>query len=121
FTRCAALAYATRLTPRPGGPSRGPATVSMLIRRDVWAAVGGFPDLRAGEDLIFFQKIQAHGARAVWAPDAAVHWRMASTFADTFLRLREYSRANVQGGLERPWHYGVLRQYTVLALFALLA
>ena len=121
FTRCAALAYATRPTPRPGGPSRGPTTVSMLIRRDVWEAVGGFPDLRAGEDLIFFQKIAAHAARTAWAPDATVHWRMLPTLAQTFQRLREYSRANVQGGLERLWHYGVLRQYAVLALFAGLA
>ena len=121
FTRCAALAYGTRPMPCPGGHSRGPATISMLIRRDLWETVGGFPDLRAGEDLLFFQKIKAHGARAAWAPDATVGWRMQPGFTQTFRRLAEYSRANVKGGLERFWHYGVLRQYVVLSLLAVLA
>ena len=71
--------------------------------------------------MIFFQKIRTQGARAAWAPDAAVHWRVLPTLAQTFQRLREYSRANVQAGLERRWHYGILRQYAVFALLALLA
>src|SRR5438034_7512720 len=51
FERCAALSYPPAKTARPGGRMRGPSVASCLLRRAVWEAVEGFPDLRAAEDL----------------------------------------------------------------------
>jgi glycosyltransferase involved in cell wall biosynthesis len=122
FTRCAALAYVPGKQPRPGGAVRGPSTASMLVRRDVWDAVGGFADLRAGEDLLFFDAVRDAGHTVAWAPDATVHWRIQPTLAATFQRFRTYSRANVEGGLEARWHHAIRRQYIVaLGVLALAA
>jgi glycosyltransferase involved in cell wall biosynthesis len=121
FTQCAALAYVAPPRSCAGGVLRGPSTASMLIRRDVWDAAGGFPDLRAGEDLVFFDAIRAGGHPTAWAPDATVHWRLQPTLAATFRRFRAYSRANAEARLQSRWHYGILRYYVILAALALVA
>jgi len=121
FTRCAALAYVPRPRSSPSGVVRGPSTASMLIRRDVWDAAGGFPDLRAGEDLLFFDAIRDGGHATAWAPDATVHWRLQPNLASTFRRFKAFSRANVEGGLESRWHRGILRYYVVAGILAALA
>lgn len=120
FTRCASLAYVPPKYAIPGGATRGPATMSMMIRRDAWRAVGGFPDLRAAEDLIFFSRVVADKLPVAWAPDAVVWWQMQPGLASTFRRFATYSRANVLAGMERQWHYGVARQYAVAAACVLL-
>ena len=64
FERCAALAYLPPKAERGGGRMvRGPIIASALIRREVWEAVGGFPDLRAAEDLFFMEHISVSTSR----------------------------------------------------------
>ena len=92
---------------------RGPFIASALIHRDVWEAVGGFPDLRAAEDLIFMERINEHRIMVGWASGATVAWRLQPTLARTYRRFVLYSKHNVWAGLQRDWHHGIARQYLV--------
>lgn len=121
FERCAALAY---VPPRQAGPERnmrGPFIASSLLRRDVWQRVGGFPDLRAAEDLMFMEQIETAGSRIAWAREATVHWQLQPTLARTFKKFILYSRHNVWAGRQRYWHYGIARQYAMALPFIILA
>jgi cellulose synthase/poly-beta-1,6-N-acetylglucosamine synthase-like glycosyltransferase len=121
FERCAALAYPPVKVERTEGRIRGPFIASSLLRREVWREVGGFPDLRAAEDLIFMEEIERRGFRIVWEPRATVWWELRPDFASTFRKFILYSRHNVWAGRARQWHYGVARQYALVALFIALA
>jgi glycosyltransferase involved in cell wall biosynthesis len=121
FERCAALAYVAPKRLRAGRWMRGPVIPSSLIRRGVCEGVGGFPDLRAAEDLIFMEAIERKGFKIAWAPQALVWWRMPPTFSDAFRRFALYSEHNVMIGRQYDWHYGVMRQYAAWAIFAVLA
>ncbi|MEO5679861.1 MAG: glycosyltransferase [Acidimicrobiales bacterium] len=119
FERCADLAYVAPLAPTPVGPVRSRSIASCLLRKDAWRRAGGFPDMRAAEDLVFMRALEAAGARAGTAPEAWVTWQLEPTFAGTFTRFRRYSKHNVRAGLQKDWHHGVARQY--LAAAALVA
>jgi len=123
FEACAALTYPALKQERTGGRMRGPSIASALLRRRVWSAVGGFPDLRAAEDLIFIRHVDEQGFPIGWAPAATVWWELRPTLGSTFRKFVVYSRANARAGQQRYWHHGVARKYLVgvaaagLALF----
>jgi glycosyltransferase involved in cell wall biosynthesis len=121
FTRCASLAYIPPKQARPGGLIRGPFIASSLVRRDVWRQVGGFPDLRAAEDLMFMETIERQGHKVGWAPQATAWWHMQPTLRRTYKRFVLYSRYNVWAGRQRFWHYGIARQYLLVLVFLVLA
>jgi glycosyltransferase involved in cell wall biosynthesis len=121
FERCAALAYVPPKQQTPGGVMRGRSTASMLLRRDVWRAVGGFPDLRAAEDLIFMERIERAGFKIGWASQATVWWQLRPDWVSTFRKFVLYSKHNVWAGMQRHWHYGIARQYVVWVVFVMLA
>jgi glycosyltransferase involved in cell wall biosynthesis len=121
FTRCAALVYPPVKVERPEGRIRAPFIASSLVRRDAWRKAGGFPDLRAAEDLIFMEELERRGCRIAWEPRATVWWELRPDFASTFRKFVLYSRHNVWAGRARYWHYGVARQYVVVLVFAALA
>ncbi|HKC12253.1 MAG TPA: glycosyltransferase [Vicinamibacteria bacterium] len=110
----------TLVAPRQHGTSlRPPSIVSTLIRRSVWERVGGFrEDLRAAEDLLFFEAIAAAGARVARAPKAIVRWRLSPGPIAAFRRLSLYSRHHLRAGLFRTWHLRVLSM-DLAALFLL--
>lgn len=118
FEKAAALTYVA-----PQGPSgiRGKSVASCLLKKEVWEKVGGFPDLRASEDLAFIDAVKGAGFREAFAPDALVHWRLRPDIASTWQKFVEYSRHNVLAKRQWDWHYGVLRQYVLLVPFLLLA
>lgn len=118
FTRCAALAYVPAQTP---GGIRGKFIASSLIRTSICVAAGGFPDLRAAEDLIFIENVERLGARVSFAPDAKVQWQLRPDLGSTFAKFVLYSNRNVLAGRQWDWHYGILRQYALLVPFILLA
>src|SRR5262245_21632764 len=120
FERCAALAYLAPKRLRDGRWMRGPAIPSSLIRRRVWEDVGGFPDLRAAEDLIFMEAVERNRYKIAWAPQAVVRWRLPSSFEGVFRRFALYSLHNVRIGRQYDWHYRVARQYAVWIVFAIL-
>lgn len=121
FERCAALAYAPRRMQRGDAHVRGPSVASMLLRRSVWRAVGGFPDLRAAEDLIFMERIERERFRVGWCPEATVHWQLQNSLGGTFRRFALYSKHNVWAGRQADWHYGIARMYLAALPFVLLA
>jgi glycosyltransferase involved in cell wall biosynthesis len=123
FERCAAITYvAPKKKSSPGrGPMRGPVIASSLMRRDVWKRVGGFPDARAAEDLIFMERIEAQGITTSWAPSATVQWELQPTLTQTFRKFVLYSRHNVWAGRQQFWHYGVARQYALALVLIILA
>ena len=119
--RWAALAYVPPPRPTGRGPVRDGSVASCLLRRSAWQAVGGFPDLRAAEDVVFLRALATAGHRRATAPEATVTWQLPPDLAGTFRRLRTYSRVNVVAGEQGHWHHGVARQYLVAAPFLLLA
>ncbi|MDQ1522792.1 MAG: hypothetical protein QOE47_716 [Pyrinomonadaceae bacterium] len=121
FERCAALVYLPPKTERAGGRLRGPSIASALLRREVWEAAGGFPDLRAAEDLFFMEEIKRLDFKTGYAPRATVWWQLQPTLAKTFRKFVLYSRHNVWAGRQWDWHYGLARQYAVWLVFVALA
>jgi glycosyltransferase involved in cell wall biosynthesis len=123
FERCAAIAYVEpkKKTRLADAPTRGRFIASSLMRRDVWQRVGGFPDARAAEDLIFMERIEAQGIKTSWAASANVEWQLQPNLARTFRRFMLYSKHNVWAGRQRFWHYGIARQYAVALVFIVLA
>jgi glycosyltransferase involved in cell wall biosynthesis len=121
FEQCAALAYVAPRRSTPAGELRGPFIASSLVRRGAWAAVGGFPDLRAGEDTVFMERLERRGARTAWAPRASVSWTMQPDLARTFRRFRVFARVGALAGRQDNWHFGVLRIYAGAAAITLVA
>lgn len=121
FESCAALVCPAPKQQRPGGWMRGPVIPSSLIRRDVWEAVGGFPDLRAAEDLIFMERIQEQGFSVAWVPTATVWWQLQPNLGAIFRKFVLYSKHNVWANRQQYWHYGIARQYLVALVFLVLA
>ncbi len=111
FTKCASMAY---VPPAQNGKVRGQFIASSLVRKDAWKAVGGFPDLRAAEDLIFIENIRKSGFRFAEAPDAMARWELRPDISSTFRKFILYSKHNVWAGRQWDWHYGILRQYVLL-------
>jgi glycosyltransferase involved in cell wall biosynthesis len=111
FVTCAALAYVQPHASTPKGPMRSRFVASCLLRTSLWAEVGGFPDLRAAEDLLFMRGVDRVGAQVGLAPEAVAHWRLQPTLRSTFRRFRLYSRVNVEIGEQANWHYAVARMY----------
>lgn len=121
FERCAALVYLPPKEARGGGRMRGPSIASALLRREVWRAAGGFPDLRAAEDLFFMEEIKRQNFKTAYAPQATVWWQLQPTLGKTFRKFTLYSRHNVWAGRQWDWHYGLARQYAVWLVFVALA
>ena len=121
FTSCAALAYVPPKRVRPEGSIRYPFIASSLLRRETWQRVGGFPDLRAAEDLIFMEAVEKQGFKVGYAPGATAFWQLQPTLGGTFRRFVTYSRHNVWAGRQRYWHYGIARHYAVALLLLVLA
>lgn len=118
FERCAAIAYVPAQLP---DVIRGRSIASYLLRKAVWERVGGFPDLRAAEDLMFMEAAEAAGFKVAHAPKALAHWQLRPGLASTFSKFVLYSKHNVWAGRQWDWHYGILRQYALLVPFLLLA
>lgn len=120
FEIAAALACVAPKTARREGAIRR-AIYSTLLRKRVWEEVGGFPDFRAAEDLMFMQRIDAGRYRIGWAPAAIARWEPPRSLAATFRRFRLYSKHNVWAGMQSTWHYGVARQWAVAGALLLAA
>jgi len=115
FRRSAAVAY---VPGRQTNGVRGPFVASMLLTREAFDRVGGFPPFRAAEDLIFLERLLALPLRVAHAPAAVVHWQLAPDVWRTFRRFALYSEHNLRAGRGRYWHAGVLRHYIVMASLA---
>ncbi len=118
FEKCAAISYVPALKENS---IRGKSVVSMLLKKGVWEKVGGFPDLRAAEDLIFIETAEKQGLKSAFAPKANVHWQLQPNLKTTFQKFVLYSKHNIWAGRAWDWHYGVAKQYLLVLLLVVLA
>lgn len=116
--RCAVVTY---VPPRSAGAIRGRSVASMLIRGPTFDRIGGFPEERAAEDLIFFERIDAAEVTTAEAPAAVANWRLPATVGVTYGRFRLYSRQNVLLGRQGDWHHAVLKMWLAAAATAAFA
>lgn len=117
FKRCAVMAYVPPPVEIEGKLVRSRSVVSLLMKRSVWQAVGGFPeDLRSAEDLLFINKIDQANFSIASAPDALVHWQVHSTPWPTFKRFVTYARNNMRAGLWRQWQAAIFTRYGALVV-----
>jgi len=120
FSRCAVMAYVAPPVKIEGRLIRTRSIASVLMKRNVWNTVGGFPeDLRSAEDLLFMNKIDHANFRVVNAPEALVHWQVQSTPWLTFKRFVTYARHNMRAALWREWQAAIFRRYGLLLVMAL--
>jgi hypothetical protein len=79
--------------------------------------VKGFPEnLRSAEDLLFMDRLEKAGYRAVFEPRALVYWRLRSSLTSTFKRFLVYSLNNIRAGLFNQWQARILFRYAMLLL-----
>ncbi len=117
---CAAIAYVPAKKQVEGHYMRPRSVVSMLLRRELWESVGGFPeDLRSAEDLLFMNKLDQANCRVTYASGAVVHWSLQPSLWLTLKRFLVYSRNNIRAGLWAEWQGPILRRYLLLALTAI--
>lgn len=115
FTECAAIAYVPPPRPQEDVIARPRFIASSLLRREAWAKVRGFPEnLRSAEDLLFMDRLDKAGYRAVFEPRALVYWRLRSTLKTTFNRFLVYSLNNMRAGLFNQWQQRILSRYAAL-------
>jgi glycosyltransferase involved in cell wall biosynthesis len=121
FKECAAIAYVQPPVVVEGKLMRNRFIASSLIRREVWQAVGGFPEhLRSAEDILFMDKVKRHNFCVVYAPEARVHWTIQPTLWRTYRRFVSYSRHNLRAGLWKQWQATIFRRYAFLLLLTVL-
>lgn len=118
FEKCAVFAY---VAPQGKNVIRGKFIASALLKKKVWQKVGGFPDSRAAEDLMFMDAVEKQGFVTAYAPEAMVYWELRPDFLSTFRKFVLYSKYNVWAKREWQWHYGLVRQYLLLLPFIMLA
>lgn len=107
WERAQALAYVPGIDPVTG--CRPPSTASCLVHRAAWAAAGGFrEDLRAAEDLLFFEGLARAAVPVMRSARAVVAWRLAEGPSEVFRRHRLYSAHHLAAGLGRTWHRRVM-------------
>ncbi len=104
FTECAAIAYLQPAT-RGGEPVDRPVVQMLLIDRELFRSVSGFPEeLRSAEDLLFLEELTHQGVTIGFASSARARWELCTSFRLTFRRFRTYSMHNLKAGLARQWH-----------------
>ena len=109
FDKCLAFSFVAPVRTVEGRRYRGPSTASLLLRKQVWQQLGGFPeDLRACEDLLFFDRLAQGGWRTVCAPAATVQWRLPTSWLGVFRRFRLYSLHTMKAGLFSRWQRAIL-------------
>jgi glycosyltransferase involved in cell wall biosynthesis len=118
FEKCAAIAYVPALRENS---IRGRSVASMMLKKKVWETIGGFPDRRAAEDLMFMEAAEKKGFQSAFAPSAVIYWQLRPDLASTFRKFILYSKHNVWAGRTWDWHYGVAKQYALVLPFIVLA
>jgi glycosyltransferase involved in cell wall biosynthesis len=118
FEQVSAFAYVPAMLP---GLIRGKSIASCLLRKKVWELVGGFPDFRAAEDLIFMEAARKKGFANITAPKAMMYWQLRPGLKSTVKKFVLYSRHNVYAGKQKDWHCAILKQYILVSPFILAA
>ncbi|MBI3650452.1 MAG: glycosyltransferase [Acidobacteria bacterium] len=122
FKEGLALTYVAPAQLIEGRWFRGPSTASMMLQKGVWETLGKFPeDLRACEDLLFFERLKRSDFVIRYAADALVRWHIQDDLAAVFRKFRAYSQHTLKARLGRTWHLALAKMYAIGAVFLLLA
>ncbi len=101
------LAYQMRV----GDTDFFPTARTLAFRRELWAAVDGFPEeLDFGEDAAFIIAAAATGARLQLEPQAIVHWRPRRSYSQVIRQFYNYARGLVQAGQSQIFHQRTIAQ-----------
>ncbi len=111
FKECLALVFIPASEVRGGRRMRSRSVASCALKKTVWAAVGGFPDLRAAEDRIFMERIEEKGFRIGFSPDAKVFWSIPHDLRSVFRRFSLYAFHDLKAGRFGDWHLPVFIMY----------
>jgi len=119
WEKAQALTFSAPIDPTTGRTQ--PFIASSLVHRSAWKAVGGFrEDLRAAEDLLFFDSLGKAGVRVTHAPAAVVVWSQPAGPWGSFRRFRLYSRHHLAAALFGTWHLRVMAMDLALVGLALI-
>lgn len=92
FEECFSIVYVTQGRKWNGKFLRFPWLGSLALKKSVWEKAGGFrEDLRATEDLLFFEAIKALDVRSTVVPEAVAFWRPRSSLAEAFVLAFKYA------------------------------
>jgi glycosyltransferase involved in cell wall biosynthesis len=95
---------------------------SIAFRKEVWRAVGGFPEWASHcEDLLFDLAVEQAGFRRAFAPTAIVHFRPRSSLAAFARQYYLYARGDGRAGLWAKRHAARYMAYGTGALLLVLA
>jgi glycosyltransferase involved in cell wall biosynthesis len=101
-----------------------PTVSSLLIEKNCWKLVGGFPESKEGkyvvEDLIFLNRIDQLNLKSQKVEDAIVYWYLAKNYVELFNRTSSNSRGGIDKGYAKNWHYGILRNFLVYIFLLIL-
>ncbi len=119
FEKCFVVVY------RPPGKTYNgrmlyyPYMGSLLIKKEVWEKTGGIrEDLRAAEDLLFFEEIRRGKFKSAVSPEAVAYWRPRSNFKEAFWMGYKYSECDAITGMHRNSYASKFLRYT-LGIFLL--
>jgi len=87
---------------RTRGGRYHPRSFNMAVRREAAVAVGGFPTIWYGEDVLLSWRVTRLGLRAAFAPDAWVYHRRRTTLSGWARQLYRMGRARLWMGRHDP-------------------
>jgi glycosyltransferase involved in cell wall biosynthesis len=94
-----------------------PSSRSLLLRRDAWADVGGYPEwLDYCEDLVFDLALKQAGCQFAFAPAAIAWFRPRRSFGAFFRQYFLYARGDGKAGLWPARHAMRYATYMAAAL-----
>ena len=97
-----------------------PSSRSLAFRREVWQAVGGYPEwLDYCEDVVFDQEVRRRFGPFAFQPQALVYFRPRSSLRAFARQYYQYARGDGKAGLFPRLH--LIRYFTYLVLAPLIA
>jgi len=116
------IAMGATVLPAPEEMGKGrfmPSSRSVAFRREVWDAVGGYPEwMDYSEDVLFDLAIMRRGYRVAYAPKAIAHFRPRPNLAAYWRQYRNYAFGDGEGLLWPGRH--IIRYATYLFVAPLL-
>lgn len=92
-----------------------PSARSVAYRREVFDAVGGYPEwLAIGEDMHFDLAMVRAGFRRVFVPAALVHWRLRADVRSFLRQYYRYARGDGIAGMHATRHAARFGTYGLL-------
>jgi GT2 family glycosyltransferase len=92
-----------------------PSARSVAYRREVFDAVGGYPEwLAIGEDMQFDLAMVRAGFGRVFVPEAVVHWRLRADVRSFLRQYYRYARGDGIAGMHTRRHAARFATYGLL-------